>query len=69
MSDYWLIIEQWFNETFSTPLFNIGGEDISILWILKAIMLLIFVSIIARGSKRFLKNYLLVLLRINEVTR
>ena len=60
MATYWLIIKQWFNETFSTPLFNIGGEAISILWILKAIMLLIFVSILARGVKRFLKNYLLV---------
>ena len=69
MATYWLIIKQWFNETFSTPLFNIGGEEISILWILKAIMLLIFVSILARGVKRFLKNYLLVLLRIDEGTR
>ena len=69
MSTYWSIIQQWFNETFSTPLFNIGGEEISILWILKAIMLLIFVSILARGVKRFLKNYLLVLLRIDEGTR
>ena len=69
MSTYWSIIQQWFNETFSTPLFNIGGEENSILWILKAIMLLIFVSILARGVKRFLKNYLLVLLRIDEGTR
>ena len=69
MSTYWSIIQQWFNETFSTPLFNIGGEEISILWILKAIMLLIFFSILARGVKRFLKNYLLVLLRIDEGTR
>ncbi|MDJ0582465.1 mechanosensitive ion channel domain-containing protein [Crocosphaera sp.] len=69
MSTYWLLIKQWFNETFSTPLFNIGGEEISILWILKAIMLLIFVSILARGFKRFLRNYLLVLFRIDEGTR
>ncbi|MGK7957773.1 MAG: mechanosensitive ion channel domain-containing protein [Crocosphaera sp.] len=69
MSTYWLIIKEWFNETFSTPLFKIGGEEISILWILQAIMLLIIVSIVARGTKRFLKNYLLVLLRINEGTR
>ncbi|MDJ0598965.1 MAG: mechanosensitive ion channel [Crocosphaera sp.] len=69
MSHYWLIIKQWFNQTFSTPLFNIGEEEISIVWILQAIMLLILVSIFARGIKRFLKNYLLVLLRINEGTR
>ncbi len=69
MLTYWLIIKQWFEQTFSTPLFNIGGEEISILWILKAIILLILVSIFARGTKRFLKNYLLVLLRINEGTR
>ncbi len=66
---YWSLIQQWFHQTFSTPLFNIGGEEISILWLLKAIMLLILVSIIARGIKRFLKYYLLVLLRINEGTR
>ncbi|MDJ0658297.1 MAG: mechanosensitive ion channel [Crocosphaera sp.] len=69
MPNYPLIIEQWFEQTFSTPLFNIGGENISILWILKAIMLLIFVSLLARGTKRFLKNYLLVLLKIKEGTR
>ncbi|MEL4895224.1 mechanosensitive ion channel domain-containing protein [Crocosphaera sp. Alani8] len=69
MYNYWLIIKQWFQQTFSTPLLSVGGEEISILWVLKALILLILVSILARGTKRFLKNYLLVALRINEGTR
>ncbi len=69
MTPYWSLFKQWFYSTFSTPLFNIGGEEISISWILKAILLLILVSILARSIKRFLKHYLLALLKINEGTR
>ena len=69
MFSYWPLIKQWFTETFSTPLFSLGGEEITLFWILKAILLLILVSIIARGVKRFLKNYLLVFLKIKEGTR
>ena len=69
MLSYWLLIKQWFTQTFSTPLLSIGGEQITLIWILKAILLLILVSIIARGTKRFLKNYLLVFFKISEGTR
>lgn len=65
----WSLVEKWFRQTFLTPLFYLGGQEVSILWLLKALTLLIAVSIIARGVKRFLKNYLLLFLNIKEGNR
>ncbi len=69
MSISWSIIQQWFRHTLTNPLFQIGGQNISWLWIVKVIILLIFVSLLARGIKRLLKDYLLLFLKINEGNR
>ncbi|ACK64820.1 MscS Mechanosensitive ion channel [Rippkaea orientalis PCC 8801] len=65
----WSIIQAWFSQTLTTPLFTIGVENISLLWIIQVIVLLIIVSIIARAIKRFLKEYLLAFLKISEGNR
>ncbi len=69
MTRSWSLVKQWFHQTFLTPLFNIGEQEVSIFWMLKALVLLILVSLMARGIKRFLKNYLLLFLKINEGNR
>ncbi|HAC62072.1 MAG TPA: hypothetical protein DCF68_00695 [Cyanothece sp. UBA12306] len=46
----------WFRQTLTTPVFTIGEQAISLLWIIKVIVLLILVSIIARGIKAIYEN-------------
>ncbi len=63
------MITRWLGNTFTTPLFYLSGESISLLWILKILGLLIFVSIIARIIKRLLKYRILLSLGISDSNR
>ncbi len=63
------MMSQWLGNIFTTPLFYLGGESISILWILKILGLLIFVSILARIFKRLLKYRILLSLGISDSNR
>jgi small-conductance mechanosensitive channel/CRP-like cAMP-binding protein len=51
------------------PLFRLGRDGISLLWILQILGLLILVSLLARGIKHVLKRYLLNYLGIREGRR
>ena len=64
-----LIITQWLNDIFATPLFYLSGEGISLVWILKNVGLLILVSILARLVKRIFKNRILLSLGISYSNR
>ena len=63
------MMTRWFGNIFTTPLFYLGGEGISLLWILKILGLLIFVSILARILKRLLKYRILLSLGISDSNR
>ena len=63
------MMTQWFGNIFTTPLFYLGGESISLLWIFKILGLLIFVSILARIFKRLLKYRILLSLGISDSNR
>ena len=51
------------------PLFTLGQESITLLWLIQVFGLLIIVTLLARSLKRFLKNFLLLKLKINEGNR
>ena len=63
------MISRWLDNIFKTPLFYLGSESISLLWILKILGLLIFVSIVARIIKRILKRRILLSLGISDSNR
>ena len=63
------MITRWLGNIFTTPLFYLGGQSISLLWILKILGLLIFVSILARIIKRLLKYRILLSLGISDSNR
>ncbi len=54
---------------FTTPLFPLGREGISLLWIVQIVVLLIVVSLLARAIKHLLNERLLVWLRVREGRR
>lgn len=62
-------IIKWITEGLSTPLFSFSGENITVVWIIQILALLIIISFVARSSKRFLKRQLLVSLGISEGNR
>ncbi len=62
-------LQQWIQETLTSPLFKLGRDDISLIWILQVIGLLLLVTLISRAIKRFLKYYLLLKLGIGEGNR
>ncbi|MFM1841830.1 MAG: hypothetical protein RLZZ490_563, partial [Cyanobacteriota bacterium] len=59
----------WLGETLNVPLFRLGLETITLGWIIQVIVLLAIVSLVAKGSKHFLKNFLLIKLRVSEGNR
>ncbi len=63
------MMTRWLGNIFVTPLFYLGGESISLLWILKILGLLIFVSILAKIFKHLLKYRILVSLGISDSNR
>ncbi|MDJ0898972.1 MAG: mechanosensitive ion channel [Xenococcus sp. MO_188.B8] len=63
------MITRWLGNIFTTPLFYLGSQSISLLWILKILGLLIFVSILARIIKRLLKYRILLSLGISDSNR
>ena len=63
------MMTRWLANIFTSPLFYLGGESISLLWILKILGLLIFVSILARLFKRLLKYRILLSLGISDSNR
>ncbi len=63
------MMTRWLGNIFTTPLFYLDGESISLLWILKILGLLIFVSILARIFKRLLKYRILLSLGISDSNR
>ncbi len=63
------LMTRWLGNIFTTPLFYLSGESISLLWILKILGLLIFVSILARIIKRLLKYRILLSLGISDSNR
>ena len=64
-----LMIAQWLSDIFTTPLFYLSGESISLLWILQILGLLIVISIVARIVKRILKYRILLGLGISDSNR
>ncbi len=54
---------------FTAPLFPLGKQDISLLWLLQVASLLVAVSLLARGSKFLLKERLLPRFQIPEGRR
>ena len=63
------MMTRWLANIFTSPLFYLGGQSISLLWILKILGLLIFVSILAKFFKHLLKNRILQSLGISESNR
>lgn len=63
------MVARWLADIFTTPLLYLSGESISLLWILKILGLLIFVSILARIIKRLLKYRILLSLGISDSNR
>lgn len=56
-------------EIFKTSLFELGGQPVSLLWIVQLFSALLIVSIFARFIKSFLKHQLLVKLGIDGGNR
>lgn len=54
---------------FTTPLFDLSGKSISLLWIIEILGLLILVSIFAGIIKQILKNRILLTLKISDSNR
>lgn len=52
--------------SMTMPLFKLGQESVTLLWLIQVFGLLIIVSLLARSLKRFLKNFLLLKLKINK---
>jgi small-conductance mechanosensitive channel/CRP-like cAMP-binding protein len=63
------MITQWLRNILTKPLFYLGGESISLLWILQILGLLIVVSLLARIVKRSLKYRILSTLGISDTNR
>ncbi|MGK7932134.1 MAG: mechanosensitive ion channel domain-containing protein [Microcystaceae cyanobacterium] len=61
--------QNWLQNSLNRPLFKLGSESISLLWVIQVIILLVLVTLIARGIKRFLKYYLLIPLKVSEGNR
>lgn len=53
----------------TSPLFHLGRQGISLLWLLQALALLLLLSLLARAFKHLLRDRVLVLLRIREGRR
>lgn len=69
MDTSWSTVQKWLEPALSKPLFRLGQESVSLLWIIQVIVLLLLVSLIARGIKRFLKHKLLLRLGVSEGNR
>ncbi|MEB3160795.1 MAG: mechanosensitive ion channel domain-containing protein [Synechocystis sp.] len=59
----------WWRETLDAPLFRLGMETITLGWIIQVLVLLAIVSLVAKGSKHLLKNFLLLKLGVGEGNR
>lgn len=57
------------SDIFTSPLFQIGGESISLLWILQLLIWLVIITFLVKIVKRFLKYRILGKLRIDEGNR
>jgi potassium-dependent mechanosensitive channel len=62
-------VQSWAQATLTMPLFHLGREGISLLWILQVFGLVLVVSILARAIKQLLKQHLLIYLGIGEGRR
>ena len=54
---------------FTAPLFPLGEQSISLLWLLQVVSLLVAVSLVARAIKFLLKDRLLPRFQIHEGRR
>ena len=61
--------QEWLQIFLNRPLFQLGSENITLLWLIQVIILLLLVTLIVRGIKRFLKYHLLVYLGVTEGNR
>ncbi|NEP40076.1 MAG: mechanosensitive ion channel [Okeania sp. SIO2H7] len=57
------------SDIFTSPLFEIGGESVSLLWILQLLIWLLIITFLVKTFKKFLKNRVLGKLRIDEGNR
>jgi potassium efflux system protein len=63
------MIPDWLPRAFTAPLFPLGQQTISLLWLLQVTALLVAVSLLARAIKHALRERLLVWLQISEGRR
>ncbi|MEB3229038.1 MAG: mechanosensitive ion channel domain-containing protein [Synechocystis sp.] len=59
----------WVQDIVNAPLFRLGTETITLNWIIRVLVLLAIVSLVAKASKQFLKNFLLLKLGVSEGNR
>lgn len=69
MSSQFIQILTALSKFFTSPLLEIGGESVSLLWILQLLLWLLVVTFIVKIFKRFLKHRVLAKLRIDEGNR
>ncbi len=59
----------WLLDSLNSTLFKVGGENISVLWIVKAITIFLVVGLLIKIFKGLLKNRILLKLGISEGNR
>lgn len=63
------MIADWLPRAFTAPLFPLGRQGISLLWLLQVSALLVGVSLLARAIKHLLSEHVLPLFRLAEGRR
>ena len=63
------MIIKWLSNIFTTPLFDLSGQGISLLWLLQILGLLVVITIAARIAKRLLQHRILRGLGISSSNR
>ncbi|MCT0252633.1 mechanosensitive ion channel [Synechocystis sp. CS-94] len=69
LPEQWHFVQIWFIESLTTPIFKLGAQNITLWWIVQSFFLLILVGICAKGTKQFLKKFLLLKLGFSEGNR
>jgi small-conductance mechanosensitive channel/CRP-like cAMP-binding protein len=62
-------IDSWWGKIFTAPLFKLGRQFISLLWLVQVLFLLLFVTLSVKGFKYLLKKHILLGLGISEGNR
>lgn len=65
----WDEIDLGLRKVLTAPLLKLGGQAISLLWIAQVLLLLLLVTLLARGFKQFLKHRILRGLGLGEGNR